>query len=103
VLIHDLLTRAQDTGAARADLTPEDVTLVLLGVAQTMTITGQASAELWRRHLAMVLDGMRAEHTQRLPGLPASTEQLNCDLRAGAVTCCATAIPGPERRQIIAR
>jgi AcrR family transcriptional regulator len=81
-LIRDLLTRAQDTGAARADLTPEDVTLVLLGVAQTMTITGQASPELWRRHLAMVLDGMRAEHTQRLPGLPASPEQLNCDLRA---------------------
>jgi hypothetical protein len=25
---------------------------------------------------------MRAEHTQRLPGLPASTEQLNCDFRA---------------------
>jgi hypothetical protein len=47
-----------------------------------MTITGQASPELWRRHLAMVLDGMRAEHTQRLPGLPASPEQLNCDLRA---------------------
>jgi AcrR family transcriptional regulator len=82
VLIHNLLTRAQDTGAVRADLTPEDVTLVLLGVAQTMTITGQASPELWRRHLAMVLDGMKAEHTQRLPGLPASPEQLNCDLRA---------------------
>jgi hypothetical protein len=31
-LIRDLLTRAQNTGAARADFTPEDVTLVLLGV-----------------------------------------------------------------------
>jgi hypothetical protein len=27
------------------------------------------------------LDGMKACHAQRLPGLPASPEQLDCDLR----------------------
>lgn len=81
-LIRDLLIRAQDAGVARPDLTAEDITLVLLGVARTMTITGQASPELWRRHLAIVLDGMRSEHAQRLPGLPATPEQLSRDLRA---------------------
>jgi AcrR family transcriptional regulator len=84
-LIRDLLTRAQDTRAARADLTAEDVIVVLLGVAQTMTITGQASPELWRRHLAIVMDGMKADHTRRLPGLPAAPEQLDSDL--GSWSC----------------
>jgi AcrR family transcriptional regulator len=80
-LIRDLLIRAQHAGAARADLTTEDVTLVLLGVARTMAITGQATPELWRRHLAIVMDGMRADHAQRLPGLPVTREQLDQDLR----------------------
>lgn len=84
-LIGELLTRAQDAGAARPDLTVDDVTLVLLGVARTMTITGQASPELWRRHLAIVLDGMKAQHALRLPGLPPDPAQLDSDL--GAWTC----------------
>jgi AcrR family transcriptional regulator len=80
-LMADLLVRAQAAGKARADLTVEDVTLALLGVAGTMTITGQNSPEQWRRHLAIVLDGMRARNRQRLPGLPPSPGQLDDDLR----------------------
>jgi len=57
------------------------VTLALLGVARTMAITGQSSPDQWRRHLAIVLDGMKAQHTQRLPGLPPSPDQLDGDLR----------------------
>jgi len=80
-LMTGLLTRAQQVGAARADLTAADVTLALLGVARTMAITGQSSPDQWRRHLAIVLDGMKAQHTQRLPGLPPSPDQLDGDLR----------------------
>jgi AcrR family transcriptional regulator len=76
-----LLVRAQEAGAARADLTAEDLTLAMLGVAGTMAITGQSSPAQWRRHLAIVLDGMRAQHAQRLPGQPPSPEQLDSDLR----------------------
>ncbi len=60
-----LLLRAQEAGAARSDLT-----------SQMMTITCQSSTEQWRRHLAIVLDGMKAEHRERLPGLPMTEEQL---------------------------
>jgi AcrR family transcriptional regulator len=80
-LMTDLLARAQDTGAARADVTEADVTLALLGVAQTMAITCQNSPDQWRRHLAIVLDGMKAHHAQRLPGLPPAPDQLDRDLR----------------------
>ncbi|HBW21500.1 MAG TPA: hypothetical protein DEH11_22070 [Actinobacteria bacterium] len=77
----DLLSRAQQARLARADLTIADLTLVLLGVARTMAITGQRDPGQWRRHLAIVLDGMRYQHSQRLPGLPPSPEQLDRDLR----------------------
>jgi AcrR family transcriptional regulator len=76
-----LLARAQEAGAARADLTAEDLTVALLGVAGTMRITGQSSPDQWRRHLAIVLDGMKAGHAQCLPGLPSCPDQLDSDLR----------------------
>jgi AcrR family transcriptional regulator len=80
-LMTDLLARAQDAGTARADLTAADVTLALLGIAQTMAITCQNSPDQWRRHLAIALDGMKAHHKQRLPGLPPDPDQIDSDLR----------------------
>ncbi len=80
-MLGDLLSRAQQGGSVRADLTAVDLTISLIGVSRTMDITGDSSPGQWRRHLAIVLDGMKACHTQRLPGLPASPEQLECGLR----------------------
>jgi len=80
-MLGDLLSRAQQAGSVRADLTAVDLTIALIGVSRTMDITGDSSPGQWRRHLAIVLDGMKACHTQRLPGLPASPEQLECGLR----------------------
>lgn len=79
-LIRALLTRAQESGAARRDLAVEDVTLCLLGVARTMAITGESSPDQWRRQLALVLDGMKSQHPDRLPGLAVSPDQLDTDL-----------------------
>ncbi|MEO6887031.1 MAG: TetR/AcrR family transcriptional regulator [Jatrophihabitantaceae bacterium] len=79
-LIKALLTRAQDSGAARRDLAPEDITLCLLGVARTMAITGESSPDQWRRHLTILLDGMKSQHPDRLPGLALSPDQLDLDL-----------------------
>jgi len=81
IQMSELLTRAQDAGKVRADLTVDDLTLLLLGVERTMTITGQNSPEQWRRHLAIVVDGIRARNRQRLPGLPPAPDQLDRDLR----------------------
>ena len=80
-MMASLLARAQAAGAARTDLTVEDLILVLLGVAGTMAITSQSSPGQWRRHLAVVLDGMKVRHAQCLPGLPPSPDQLDSDLR----------------------
>ena len=80
-MMSSLLVRAQEGGVARADLTAEDLALALLGVAGTMAITGQSSPDQWRRHLTIVLDGMKARPGQPLPGLPLSPDQLDNDLR----------------------
>jgi len=79
-MITSLLVRAQEAGAARGDLTAEDVVLALLGVAGTMTITVQGSPDQWRRQLAIALYGMKALDAQPLPGLPSSSDQLDSDL-----------------------
>ena len=80
-MMTELLARAQEAGLARADLTTADITLALLGVARTMAITGESSPGQWRRHLAIVLDGMRTQHPTRLPGLPPDPDQIDSDLR----------------------
>jgi hypothetical protein len=54
--------------------------VALLGVARTMGITSQNCPGLWRRHLAIVLDGSTAQHAHRLAGLPPTPEQLDRDL-----------------------
>jgi len=80
-MLGDLLSRAQQAGAVRVDLTAVDLTIALIGVSRTMDITGESSPGQWRRHLAIVLDGVKSCHAQRLPGLPASPEQLDRGLR----------------------
>jgi AcrR family transcriptional regulator len=80
ILITELLARAQQADAARPDLTAEDVILAMLGVVRTMDLTAETAPEQWRRHLAIVLDGMKGEHRQRLPGLPLPPDQLDGEL-----------------------
>ena len=76
-MLGELLSRAQAAGSARADLTAVDLITVMIGVSRTMDITGETAPGQWRRHLAIVLDGVKACHAQRLPGLPATPEQLD--------------------------
>jgi AcrR family transcriptional regulator len=57
--VRRLVVAAQEAGAVRADVDPDEVPLIL---ASTLTGALQMSppgSELWRRHLAVVLDGLR--------------------------------------------
>jgi AcrR family transcriptional regulator len=52
-----LVARAQDAGALRADVTHEDIGALMAGLCTSM-----AHPELdWRRHLELLLDGLRAK------------------------------------------
>jgi AcrR family transcriptional regulator len=56
-LVEQLITRAQDAGAVRSDVTADDVS-TLVGSAIRGTFSS-ADPQLWRRYLEVVLDGLR--------------------------------------------
>jgi AcrR family transcriptional regulator len=57
-LVESLVTRAQNDGALRPDINPEDVT-GLVGSAMLGSIQASTS-DAWRRYIRIVLDGLRA-------------------------------------------
>lgn len=65
-----LLDRARQAGALRDDLTLEDLAFVIWGISRTVEMTADFAPRLWRRHLALLLDGFRAEAAHPLPEPP---------------------------------
>ena len=75
-LVDQLVDKAQRQGTLRPDLLPPDLPVLQLMVAAVTDHTGQP--ELWRRYLALVIDGMRARpegQNAPLPDLPGSPDQ----------------------------
>ena len=71
-----LLTRAQEQGTLRRDLMPADLPILQLMVGAVTDHTSRA--ELWRRYLAIVVDGLRAEpgRPTPLPEIAVSDDEL---------------------------
>jgi AcrR family transcriptional regulator len=64
-----LLRRAQEAGQVRPDVSADDVPMLMCGVGSAMH-SGVAAQGAWRRHLRIVLDGLRADAaTEPLPGV----------------------------------
>lgn len=57
--ITELLARAQRDGALRADLSAQDIPFLINAIASASGPLAVAFPELWRRYLAVVLDGLR--------------------------------------------
>jgi AcrR family transcriptional regulator len=72
-LLRLLVERAQAQGTLRSDFTPEDLPLVFWTSSRVIELTAAVAPELWRRHLALILDGLRANAASPLPR-PALTE-----------------------------
>jgi AcrR family transcriptional regulator len=66
--IEALVTRAQEAGEIRPDISPADIPVLLHGVCSGAQIASGGQAELWRRYTDLVVDGLRPQ--------PAST--LSC-------------------------
>ena len=69
-----LIVRAQDAGAMREDVVAEDIPMLLAGVGVARS-TGRGVS--WERHLALVIDGLRAEGAHPLPSKPLTRAQLD--------------------------
>lgn len=65
--ITGLLDRAKQAGRLRADATVDDLAFVVWSISRTVEMTAGTAPEAWRRHLALLIDGFRAEGAHPLP------------------------------------
>jgi hypothetical protein len=72
----ELLARARDAGVVRADVTEQDLALVPVMIGAVIHSARAVDPELWRRTLAIVLDGLRSAHHDPLPGTSPDSSQL---------------------------
>ncbi|MFJ2607859.1 TetR/AcrR family transcriptional regulator [Streptomyces sp. NPDC087425] len=71
-----LLDRAKAQGTVRADVTTEDLLLLLAALGRTVPALASVAAEAWRRPLALLLGGLRTEPLTHLPAAPLTPAQL---------------------------
>ena len=76
-LVEELVSRAQEQGKLRPDLAAADVQVLLWELARVVESTDTCASELWRRYLALTLDGLRTEAARPLPHPPPTSAQLD--------------------------
>ena len=74
--IEDVLTRAQDAGKARPDITQADIVNLIWSNGRIIDATSAKAPNAWRRQLYLMLDAYRAERAHPIPEPPMTDEQL---------------------------
>jgi hypothetical protein len=77
----EIIARAQNSGALRADITMADMAFLTWGTSRTVEATAEINPNAWRRHLALMLDGLRAEAASPLRQPPLRPEEVARALR----------------------
>jgi AcrR family transcriptional regulator len=72
-----LVERAQQAGALRADLTPEDLSCVFEQLAAIRVGDEERTSELRHRYLALQLDALLRSNTSELPGRAPSWQEIS--------------------------
>jgi AcrR family transcriptional regulator len=75
-LLRRLIERAQAQGTLREDFTPEDLPLVFWTGGRVIELTAAVAPDFWRRHLAFLLDGLRADAARPVTQPPLNKVQL---------------------------
>ncbi len=58
-LVERLVERAQAAGQLRSDLKQTDIVFIVFVLTEAAQLAQAASPDIWRRYLALILDGMR--------------------------------------------
>ncbi|WP_067441547.1 TetR/AcrR family transcriptional regulator [Nocardioides jensenii] len=74
--IEDVLTRAQEAGKARPDITRADIVNLIWSNGRIIDATSTKAPTAWRRQLHLMLDAYRAERAHAIPEPPMTDEQL---------------------------
>ena len=74
-----VVERAQAAGVVRADLEPSDLPFIFaaVGGATDQCRGPVAPADLWRRYLGLMLDGLRPEGAHPLPAVALTDDELH--------------------------
>jgi AcrR family transcriptional regulator len=82
-LIDEMISRAQAAGDGRPDITVTDFALMQMSIGSIIDYARDADPEIWRRCLALLLDGMRTRRDgpTPLPVGPLDMEQVECAMR----------------------
>ena len=76
LLAQPVIDRAKQEGALRADFDISDLTAVFWAQGRIIEATRCVAPRWWRRQLALMLDGFRADKAGPLPEPPLTTSQL---------------------------
>ena len=74
--IEDVLTRAQDAGQVRPDITLADIVNLIWSNGRMIDATTATAPGAWRRSLYLMLDAYRAERAHPIPEPPMTEKQL---------------------------
>jgi AcrR family transcriptional regulator len=74
--IDSVLTRAQQAGAVRPDLTLADIVNLIWSNGRMIDATSGTAPNAWRRHLYLMLDAYRADRAHPIPEPPMTDQQL---------------------------
>jgi AcrR family transcriptional regulator len=74
--IKDVLTRAQEAGEARSDITLADIVNLIWFNGRMLDATSITAPNAWRRQLHLMLDAYRAKRAHPLPEPPMTEKQL---------------------------
>lgn len=74
--IEEVLTRAQEAGEARPDITLADIVNLIWSNGRMIDATSVTAPFAWRRHLYLMLDAYRAEAAHPIPEPPMTQKQL---------------------------
>ena len=80
--VERMLARAQAEGGLRADFTFADLALLLWSFAPVVDATAGVAPHAWRRHLHVLLDGLRAQAATAHDEPPLSDDQLQASMRS---------------------
>jgi AcrR family transcriptional regulator len=85
-LVTRLVERAQAAGQLRSDLKQTDIPFIVFVLTEVAQWARQVSPEIWRRYLALVLDGLRPERegVTPLPVPALRPEELEMAMRQNA-------------------
>ena len=66
--VNELIARAQRAGVMRPDVTGNDVPHIMCACGRVQVLGADSDEEAWRRHMTIMLDGLRAGDRTPLPG-----------------------------------